>query len=560
MFSTFPRRAFSSMYKPLKEYQGALNALQSAFSQQQRAEVENALKLYTSRADTSQFSQEEMKQVFPALFVIGKAHIYYSDDFNEAFKWFSHAMIFGEKTGGISDFASYYMEMGDFFSCKNHSDQSTKCVNKALDILNSSEKLDHEQTIAKGRALFVKGSLQRGGNDLNGAVQTLAQSVKIFESLGGSEDASEFLIDLYELLANIHYQRRDQSQAHLYSVKGLDLIDKTLGLDNFRGDDLARELVCTLARQMRYEEAIVYAEKWENILKKEHGENDPTLVSCYFLHGQICLSLGNYTEALKKFLKIEEILQNNPNSKFHDIGEIFIEKARCNWNLGNPKEAKESFNQAIEYNKKRFGAESKKLADCIYLGAKTLRELPEFKEEAKDYYEKSLEVYRKVGSSCNFEMVSTIANFGHFLSEHFGPEETIKIVPEAIEICKRNDFPPNKKQEMLEGSHNVLGMAQLEIGDFENAIENLKAAAKICEETGNATGRLASHYFNLVLAHWNTKEYEKAQDDGKKILEMELEENGKGSQWINDTLSFLELIYSKLNQEQEFKELEAIYK
>ena len=556
----FPRRAFSSLYKPLKEYQRALDALKNTFSQQQRTEYENALKLYTSRADPSQFSKEEMKQIFPALFVVGKAHILYADNFNEGFKWFSHAMMFGEETGQITDFASHYVEMSNFFSYKNQSDQSTKCVDKALEILNSSEKLDDEQTIAKARALFAKGSLQRGGNDLNGAAETLAQSVKLFEGLGDSEEATEFLMYLYELLANVHYQRRDPEQAHLYSIKGLNLIDKILGLDNFRGDNLARELACTLTRQLRYGEAFVYAKKWENILIKEHGENDPRMIACYFLNGQICVFLGNYTDALKKFGKIEEMLQNNKNSKFQDSGEIFIWKAQCYWNLENTKEAKECFNQALEYNKTKFGAESKNLADCIYTGAKTIRDFPQLKEEAKECYWKSLEMYRKLGSACNYEIASTIANFGHFLGENSEPEEAIKIIPEAIEIC-RNSLPFHQEMtEILEGCHNLLGMAQLDVEDFENAIENLETAAQICEETGNPTGRLASHYFNLTLVHYKNKQYEKAQDYGKKILEMELEENGKGSQWIIDTLEFLELIYKMVNQEKEFKKLEAIYK
>lgn len=347
--------ASSSSYKPLKEYQEALGSLPSSYSKQQRTEYEDALKIYTSRTDLNKFSKEEATQVFPALFVVGKSYILNAESFDGGFKWFEHAIMFGEKAEPRTDFAPHYEEMAYFFSDKNKYDQSAKCIDKALEIFNSAKDLDAQTMVAKGRALFTKGSNQRAMNDLNGAAETLAQSVMVLEGLVGSEEAATLLIDILESLANLQYHRKDQEKAHLYSIKGLSIVDKTLGLDNPRGHNLARELACTLLRQKRFDEALTYAKKWENMMAKEHGANDPRMSTCYFLHGQICSDLGDYTEALQKFELAEKASKSNKNFKLEDSGELFYERARCILTWRDTRRPKRVLNKQLNTIKRDLG-------------------------------------------------------------------------------------------------------------------------------------------------------------------------------------------------------------
>ena len=547
----------TTSYRPLKDYEEALDALKTVLPQQERTEYQNALKLYTSRDSIDKFSKEEATRIFPALFTVGKSYILCADKSNEGFQWFSHAIAFGEKAEPLTDFASYYVEMANFYNEKYQLDQTLKCVDKALGILNSTQELDDETKIIKGRGLVIKGIAQRGKNDLNGAVETLVQAVMIHEGLPGNEDAAIILIEVYELLANIHYHRGEQPQGQLYSIKGLDLIDKTYGLDHPRGHNLARELACYLTKQERFKEALVYVKKWENTQIKQCGQNDPMMTPCYFLHGQILTHLGAYAEALKKFEQAETAANKNEKIKFADSGEIFIFRSRCHFNLKNYKEAKENFDQAIEYNTKRFGPNSKRLADCYYTGADILKGSKLFTNETKGYYLKSLEMYRNIGVDCIFEVQSTITSYGVFLHANQEYEECIKILPEAIEICQKY-FPTGKV--LIESCHNVLGMAQVFSKDFQKGIETLQTAARLCEETENASGKLVSHYFNLAEAYAKHDQFEKAQEYGKKVLEMELAKQGKGSWWINTTLELLSEVFAKMDKQQEFKELEAIYK
>ncbi len=551
------KKKSSSSLKPLKEYQEALAALKTIYSQQQLTEYENALKIYTSRADLSKFSKEEATQIFPALFTVGKAYILRANSFNEGFQWFSHAITLGEKAEPRIDFASDYIEMGDIYSGQKQYDQGLRCLEKALDILNSAQGLNDEKKILKARGLYYKGVAQRGKGNLDGAAGTLAQAVTILEALTSSKEAAILLIDVLENLANLHYQRKDQEQAHVYSIKGLDLIDKTLGLDNFRGHNLARELACTLLKQKRSDEALVYAKKWENQMIKEHGANDPRLSTCYFLHGQICSDLEDYTGALEKFELAEKASKSNKNFMFEDSGELFHERARCYFNLQKYKEAREGLKQAIEYNTKRFGPNSKQLADCLFGSALIVKDSDEFKAEAKEYYSRSLEIYRKLGNACLFEIASTLTNFGTFLNENSEYQETLKMLPEALKILKAY-FPTNKV--LFESCYDALGMAQINTGNPKEGLGNLQVAFMINEETVNDSGLMAVRHYNLILAYDKNNQFEEAQNWGKRLLELELTCVGKGTPCIIDTLELLSKIYSKMNKEQEFKQLEAKYK
>lgn len=165
----------------------------------------------------------------------------------------------------------------------------------------------------------------------------------------------------------------------------------------------------------------------------------------------------------------------------------------------------------------------------MFGSAQLIKDSDLFKNETKEYYSKSLEIYRKLGITCVFEVQSTITNFGTFLNENGEYQESVKLIPEAMKIC-RNYFPANRL--LLEKCHEILGMAQVKTGNAKEGIENLHAAFKICEETQNDSGLMALHYYNLILGYKEDSQFEKAQYWGKILLDMELICNGKGSPCI----------------------------
>jgi len=547
----------TTTYEPLKNYQTALSVLQQFIPPQELTKTTEALQIYSSHSDLNQISKEEVAKIFPALFNIGKANVTALNNPTEGFKWFSQALIFGEKaelSGNVS-FVSYYQEMAFIFSENNQLKEAIDCLEKTLVILNSIE-LSPEELLSKCNCLMNKGSLHRSKKDLDGAAEAIAQCIAILEGIPESKEAEENLVEAYEMIVNIHYHRHDQEKAHEYSKKGLEFMDKVLGKDSFKGHNLAREFACTLFKQKRLDEALVYVEKWENMLRRSYGENDPHMLACYFLYGQICSLVGKYVEALDKFGKVEKVTQENKNAKFNDSGEVFIYKTRCHFNLGNLKEAKENFEKAVEYNTNKSGVNSKKLADCYYTGADIFRASEQFKDETKDLYSKSLEIYRSNGPACLFETMSTLGNFGVFLTKIGEHKEAVKFAEESLEICKQH-FPTNL--ERLESAHNVLGMAQFVAGDIEKALENLHLAVKICEDLNDCSGNLISHYFNLVKAYSKTEQYEKTEQYGRKVLEMDFAKNGKEGEWIKVTLEYLAPVFSNLKKDEEFKKLEATY-
>jgi len=242
--------------------------------------------------------------------------------------------------------------------------------------------------------------------------------------------------------------------------------------------------------------------------------------------------------------------------KFADSGELFIYKARCHFNLGHFKEAKESFDKAVEYNTKNFGSPSQKLADCLFTGAGILEASKSFHDEAKDLYFKALEMYKTLGPACLFETMSTLSSIGFFFHKAGEFKEAVKYAEESLHLCKQY-FSSNIPR--LEGCHNGLGMAQFKAGDLENALPNLELAAKYCEDLNDSSGNLISHYFNLVQIYSETKQYEKVEVYGRKILEMDFAMNSKAGTWIKKTLEYLCIALSSLKRDDEFKKLHTSY-
>ena len=357
--------------------------------------------------------------------------------------------------------------------------------------------------IIKARILFRKGVMKREANDIDGAAEDATKSVEILEGLARPEKVAGGLMETMEFLANVHYHRDDLQNFIKYSKKALEMMDKTLGVDNFKGHNLARELANALSQQKRHDEALVYLRKWEKMLRQKHEANDPAMLACYVLSARILSNLEDYAESLKELEQAEKILQNQPNHD--DSAVIFVEKARCHFYLDNFKEVGNCLDQVIELKKIQFGPQTTGLADSYLKGAEILKGAPELKDKAKEFYLNALEIYRTIGPECNFENVSALVNFGGFLVGNHQPKDALNLVEEALEIC-RNDFPTRK--ELFEGCRSIFGMAQVWSGDFKDGIINLEAAIKLCEETENVSGKLTSHYFNLQqtvqqIIHYN---------------------------------------------------------
>jgi len=554
LFSKLGLAEQNSCYIAFTVSQPALANLKNALPPQEFDEYEKALNLYSSRSDTSKFTKEEAAQVFPVLFNVGKA----STTEAEGLKWFSHALKFGKQIQSIDNptFASIAFAMGDLYQEREKLNEAMECLGVALSIFDSSQ-LNNEQKLEKCRCRLLKAAIARGRGDLDEACQTLAPCFPIIEELSLSqEDVADVGTGAYEMMVNMQYHRGDQEKAHEYSKKGLDFMEKAHGLDCYQGHNLARELACTLLKEDKFSEAFVYVRKWHNMLRKEHGEDELPMITCYFLYGQICSEMKNYADALKQFEKSEKAKKKNKNIKFADGGEVFIYKARCYFNLEQFKEAKENFDKAVKYNTKNFGSPSRKLADCLFTGAGILEGSKLFYDEAKDLYFKALEMYKILGPACLFETMSTLSSIGFFFHRAGEFKEAVKYAGESLQLCKQY-FSGNIPR--LESCHNGLGMAQFRSGDLQNGLVNLELAAKFCENLNNSSGNLISHYFNLVQIYSEMKQYEKVELYGKKILEMDFAKNGKSGTWIKGVLEYLGPALSNLEKEDEFKQLQLSY-
>ena len=551
------------VYQPLKGYKVALDSLKDELDEEEFAQYKKAIRIYSSCSDITKLSKEESTQVFPAVFHVGDTFI--QNESPQGLQWFVQALIIGENMEPIPEFAQYYLEMADIFDENGVTETAMECVEPGLKIINQVEEaqLDDNKKYVKGRLLHLKGMMQDDLQNQAGplqkmslakeAIETLTQSAALLEGIiGGSyEFDATCLVQIYEMLVSTLLEIKDYPQGILYAKKCLDLIDKVLGVNDFRGNHMAYDLAKTLAEERKFDEAMVYAKKYEEITIKEEGPDTPTLASCYNLYGLIGSRSGDYKNALENIEKAEELAKKTPDATPERFEERFIEKTRCHFNLGNFKEAKECFDESVKYNK-TYGSDNKKMANCYYAGAEILKGSKLFIAETKDNYLKALAIYRELYFFAYAETVTALINFGAFLHENGEFLETIKLLLEAKETCEK--WLTHRK-DLLESCYNVLGMAQVFAGESHYGLHNLEEAVKICEETGDESGKLTFHYFNLAKACSTNNEFEKALVYGKKIMQKELATNGKDSQWVHATIDLLATVFTQMTPEQLYEEL-----
>ena len=546
--------------KPLKVYKSALDSLKDEISEEELADYKAALKIYSSCSSIDKLSREENSQVFPALFHIGNTLV--QEGKTKGLQWWIHAIIIGENMEPNIEFAEYYLEMADVLHSSGIEVEIMECVEPGLNIINQLQgELDDNQKYVKGRLLHLKGMTQEEIQHEAGplekyslaqeAIETLTQSAALLESIGPDfEYDAQALIQVYELLVNALLGIKSYPQGIIYSKKCLDLIDKVLGVNDERGSRMTYSLAKILKQETRFDEAMMYAKKYEEIIVKEYGPDTPMLANCYHLYGLIGSPSGDYANALANIEKAEKLAEKNQEVTPEDFGERFIEKTRCHFNLGNFKEAKECFEESIK-DSKTFGGDNKRMATCYYNGAEIFRGSNLFLAETIENYLKAIVIYRDLHFFAYVETVTALISFGAFLHDNGEYLETIKFLLEAKDTCQK--WLPQRK-DLLESCHNVLGMAQVFAGEIHYGLQSLEETLRICEETGNESGKLTFHYFNLAKACSMNNEHEKALAYGKKIMERELP-NGADSEWVRETIDLLATVFTLMTPEQLLAEL-----
>ncbi|CAM4847838.1 unnamed protein product, partial [Rotaria magnacalcarata] len=167
------------------------------------------------------------------------------------------------------------------------------------------------------------------------------------------------------------------------------------------------------------------------------------------------------------------------------------------------------FNQAEElYNELLENASTDSDRAHIYHMLGYLKDDQRKYPEAAKFYEKSLEIKRKILPEDGASLASTYGNIGRVYNNMGEYSKAFEFYEKDLEITKIS-LPPNHPD--LATSYNNIGSVYRNMGEYSNALEFYDKANKINHQSLPANHpHIASDYNNIGLVYKNMGEYSKA--------------------------------------------------
>ncbi|CAF4939988.1 unnamed protein product [Rotaria socialis] len=167
------------------------------------------------------------------------------------------------------------------------------------------------------------------------------------------------------------------------------------------------------------------------------------------------------------------------------------------------------FNQAEElYNELLENASTDSDRAHIYHMLGYLKDDQRKYPEAAKFYEKSLEIKRKILPEDGASLASTYGNIGRVYNNMGEYSKAFEFYEKDLKITKIS-LPPNHPD--LATSYNNIGSGYRKMGEYSNALEFYDKANKINHQSLPANHpHIASDYNNIGLVYKNMGEYSKA--------------------------------------------------
>lgn len=183
--------------------------------------------------------------------------------------------------------------------------------------------------------------------------------------------------------------------------------------------------------------------------------------------------------------------QNKDNKEQIEITEKFYEMGRKLQIEGNFGEAKINFENSLIAHESAYGDKETitlahvflELGNCFLFEANVAHELKnsslynEKREKAKDYYERSLEIGRKLNTDKELIAKATfqLGNISYLEKEWYTAKDLHK---ESLEI--RKEIHGTEEHPLIAASNHILGMIYLNLANigFEKAVEVSKTDSK----------------------------------------------------------------------------------
>ncbi len=407
--------SFSLTKRPENIYIQDLRLIQT-LPDQELSSFQQILKKYITSHDFANFTPEDSSQLLKAFDQLGKVCFETLNREGDALKYYEEALEFA-KTKGITDSKEIgFVHNGLAYALylQGKFDEALKNFEQGQQILEKVG-LDGESVYPYIQNIYFQGTISLNKGNIAKAEEYLQIALEANEATPEKDEA--FLIDIYENLAYVYFQKNDVENAHKYAKKALENIYKVCGENSGRSATLLRDVASSLLSQGKFDDALSYAKKLDNTLT-QNKEAD-------------------------KIEVIESLVL---------IGKIYNKKTVTS--------------NAVEYGQK------------------------------------------------------------------------------ALKLCSESGH----NLYWLEQIHSLLGTSLFAGGKEAEGLKHFEEAAELCEESGDKSGNLHSHYYLLADAYFKKKDFGKAEDIAKEALEFCILRFGHGSPDSEAYLSLLLKIFEAQNK------------
>jgi len=263
-----------------------------------------------------------------------------------------------------------------------------------------------------------------------------------------------------------------------------------------------------------------------------------TILNCL---GDVLCMQGKFeksTDHHQRALALFESL--NPLKPTADIADSLIKLGNVSFSDSHFEEAKDYYNKSLEIRQGIFGTDHVTVASCLNNLGCVYSALGDH-QSAKDFYQRSLELGERMCGKMHSRVADSLCNLGIEFSELGLTDEAFQCHHRALEMRKELYFP---NHFLISESYNNLAIMHKGMGQFEEAMHCFEAALCIREKVlpteHPATADLLDNLGQLCMEQG---ELEKAKEFHFRACDIRIKSLGSEHCKVGDSFLNLGLVH-----------------
>ena len=268
-----------------------------------------------------------------------------------------------------------------------------------------------------------------------------------------------------------------------------------------------------------------------------------TILNClgvvYCMQGKIEKSKDHHQRALALFQSL------HPHEPTAEIADSLLKLGNVSYSRGHFEDAKDYYNKSLEIRQGIFGTDHITVASCLNNLGCVDSALGDH-QSAKDFYQRSLKLEERVYGKMHSRIADSLCNLGIEFSELGLTDEAFQYHHRALEMRKELYFP---NHVLISESYKNLGIMHKGMGQFEEAMHCFEAALcireKVLPSEHPATEDLLVNLGQLCM---ECGEQEKAKEFHFRAHNIRINSLGSEHCKVGDSFFNLGLVHEQCNE------------